>query len=437
MRTSFSTVLLLLIAIPTMAQTPDIGLSEPDVERRVDSILDHMTLEEKIGQLTLLNGAGGHVSDELRHEIAAGRVGAVLNEVDIGTVNEMQRLAIARAIAANPALLIADEPTTALDVTVQAQILQLLEDIRDETALLLITHDLGVIAGHCEHMIVLEQGRVVDAGPTTSLFAAPGHEHTRRLIEAAPRVDRGEPPAPVSSTTVLSVGNAVVDYDDQRAVNDVSFAVHAGETVAVVGESGSGKSSLVRGLLGLLPLAAGRVIYAGERLAGPVQKRAQAQRRDLQLVFQDPLSALDPQMRVRTIVEEPLVIHEAGLTAAERRARVIAVLEKVGLGEKYLRRFPHELSGGQAQRVSIARALVLGPKVLVCDEAVAALNEAIRLDPPPSAGIDQLLGPSATNLTLDFGFDGMLIAVLPPGAFFGLAGLLAARNWLNARERIE
>lgn len=289
-----------------------------------------------------------------------------------------QRVMLAAALIAEPELLIADEPTTALDVTVQAQILQLLEDIRDETALLLITHDLGIIAGHCEHMIVLEQGRVVDVGPTTSLFAAPGHEHTRRLIEAAPRVDRGEPPAPVSTSTVLSVGNAVVDYDDQRAVNDVSFAVHARETVAVVGESGSGKSSLVRGVLGLLPLAAGRVIYAGERLAGPVQMRAQAQRRDLQLIFQDPLSALDPQMRVRAIVEEPLVVHEAALTADDRRARVVAALDKVGLGEKYLRRFPHELSGGQAQRVSIARALVLGPKVLVCDEAVAALDGTVR-----------------------------------------------------------
>jgi len=289
-----------------------------------------------------------------------------------------QRAMLAAALIAEPELLIADEPTTALDVTVQAQILQLLEDIRDETALLLITHDLGIIAGHCEHMIVLEQGRVVDVGPTTSLFAAPGHEHTRRLIEAAPRVDRGEPPAPVSATTVLSVGNAVVDYDDQRAVNDVSFAVQAGETVAVVGESGSGKSSLVRGVLGLLPLAAGRVIYAGEPLAVSVRKRAQAQRRDLQLVFQDPLSALDPQMRVQSIVEEPLVVHEAGLTAADRLARVVGVLEKVGLGDKYLRRFPHELSGGQAQRVSIARALVLGPKLLVCDEAVAALDGTVR-----------------------------------------------------------
>ena len=289
-----------------------------------------------------------------------------------------QRAMLAAALIAEPELLIADEPTTALDVTVQAQILQLLEDLRDQTALLLITHDLGIIAGHCEHMMVLERGRVVDAGPTTSLFAAPGHEHTRRLIEAAPRVDRGEPPAPVSARAVLSVGNAIVDYQDQRAVNDVSFAVQAGETVAVVGESGSGKSSLVRGVLGLVPLAAGRVVYAGEALAGSVRRRAQAQRRDLQLVFQDPLSALDPQMRVQSIIEEPLVVHEAGLNTADRRARVIAVLEKVGLGKPYLRRFPHELSGGQAQRVSIARAMVLGPKVLVCDEAVAALDGTVR-----------------------------------------------------------
>ena len=332
----------------------------------------------------------------LRHGLAAGadadaRVVEMLHRVGLpdpkrqfrAYPHEMsggmrQRAMLAASLIAEPELLIADEPTTALDVTVQAQILQLLEDIRDETALLLITHDLGIIAGYCEHMIVMERGRVVDVGPTTSLFAAPGHQHTRRLIEAAPRVDRGEPPAPVSTTTVLSVGNAVVDYDDQRAVNDVSFAVQAGETVAVVGESGSGKSSLVRGVLGLLPLAAGRVIYAGESLAGAVRRRAQAQRRDLQLVFQDPLSALDPQMRVRSIVEEPLVIHEAALTAAERRARVIAALEKVGLGEKYLQRYPHELSGGQAQRVSIARALALGPKVLVCDEAVAALDGTVR-----------------------------------------------------------
>ena len=289
-----------------------------------------------------------------------------------------QRAMLAAALIAEPELLIADEPTTALDVTVQAQILELLEEIRDDTALLLITHDLGVIAGHCEHMIVLERGRVVDAGPTTSLFAAPKHEHTRRLIQSAPRVDRGAPPAAVSSSTVLSVGNAVVDYADLRAVDDVSFAVQAGETVAVVGESGSGKSSLVRGMLGLVPLAAGRVVYAGDTLAGRVWQRTLSQRRDLQLVFQDPVSALDPQMRVQAAVEEPLVVHEPGMNRAERREQIVATLEKVGLDERFLRRYPHELSGGQAQRVAIARALVLRPKVLVCDEAVAALDGTVR-----------------------------------------------------------
>ena len=289
-----------------------------------------------------------------------------------------QRVMIASALIAEPELLIADEPTTALDVTVQAQILELLEEVRDETALLLITHDLGIVAGHCEHMIVLEKGRVVDAGHTTSVFAAPRHEHTKTLLAAAPRVDRGEALPPVDTRSLLSVGNVSVDYDGLRAVSDVSFAVRTGETVAVVGESGSGKSSLVRAVLGLVPMAAGRVVYAGEALEGSVRARALAKRRDLQLVFQDPMSALDPQMRVLAIVEEPLVVHEPGSSAAERRSRVIAVLEKVGLGERFLRRYPHQLSGGQAQRVAIARALVLEPKVLVCDEAVAALDGSVR-----------------------------------------------------------
>ena len=289
-----------------------------------------------------------------------------------------QRVMIASALIAEPDLLIADEPTTALDVTVQAQILELLEELRDETALLLITHDLGVVAGHCEHTIVFEQGRLVDAGPTTSLFASPGHDHTRTLLAAAPRVDRGEAPEPVSGSTLLSVGSATVSFKDLKAVSDVSFAVRRGETVAIVGESGSGKSSLVRAMLGLVPMTAGRVVYAGEPLMGAVEDRELSKRRDLQLVFQDPASALNPQMRVQAIVEEPLLVHERRATAAERRSRVVAVLEKVGLKEKYLRRFPHELSGGQAQRVAIARALILEPKVLICDEAVAALDGSVR-----------------------------------------------------------
>ena len=294
-----------------------------------------------------------------------------------------QRVMIASALIAEPDLLVADEPTTALDVTVQAQILDLLEDLRDDTALLLITHDLGIVAGRCERLLVFEAGRLVESGPTGSVFAAPASEHTKRLLEHAPRIDSGTILPPVDGKTVLAVEGATVSYRDAShsellAVVDVNLSLRAGETLAIVGESGSGKSSLVRSLLGLIPMHAGRVVYAGQVLSGEVRARAAAQRRDLQLVFQDPVSALNPQMRVRTIVGEPLLVHASGQTAQVRLARVVAILKKVGLNESHLHRFPHQLSGGQAQRVAIARALILEPKILMCDEAVAALDGAAR-----------------------------------------------------------
>ena len=294
-----------------------------------------------------------------------------------------QRVMIAAALIAKPRLLIADEPTTALDVTVQAQILDLLEDIRDDTALLLITHDLGIVAGRCERMLVLERGRLVEEGPTTALFAAPRNAHTRALLAAAPRIDRVAVPEKRPGTTLLAVDGVSVRYGmrggrELRAVSDVSFSLSRAETLAVVGESGSGKSSLVRALLGLVPLGAGKVVYAGAPLEGPVERRAKALRRDLQLVFQDPAGALNPEMRVEAIVAEPLVVHEAAMTREERRARVSETLDSVGLGAEYLDRYPHQLSGGQAQRVAIARALILDPAVLICDEAVAALDGTAR-----------------------------------------------------------
>ena len=298
-----------------------------------------------------------------------------------------QRAMIASALIAEPDLLIADEPTTALDVTVQAQILELLASIREDTALLLITHDLGVIAGHCERMLVIEQGGLVEEGPTRQVFAAPQSRHMARLLAAAPRLDRDGVREGVVGKTVLDVQAAAVSFREHgshrrerrlRAVRDVTLQVRSGETVAIVGESGSGKSSLFRAVLGLIPLQSGLVSFLGERLPDDVRSRALTVKRELQLVFQDPVGSLNPQMIAGEIISEPLLVHAPRLDAEERRRRVLHMLEKVGLPDSFVSRFPHELSGGQAQRVAIARALIMKPSVLICDEAVAALDGAVR-----------------------------------------------------------
>jgi len=295
-----------------------------------------------------------------------------------------QRAMIASALIAEPDLLIADEPTTALDVTVQAQILELLERIRDNTALLLITHDLAIVAGHCERMLVLERGRLVEEGQTRKVFSAASAAHTRALIEAAPRFDSTSSPAPTDGEMLLDVEGASISYRERgdngelKAVQDIGLELRESETVAVVGESGSGKSTLVRAVLGLIPMRSGRVMFCGRDISGPVQARATETRRDLQLVFQNPAGSLNPQWRVEQLVAEPLTVHEPGLDGAARKERVMAMLERVSLDEDFAARFPHELSGGQAQRVAIARALIVNPKVLVCDEAVAALDGSVR-----------------------------------------------------------
>jgi peptide/nickel transport system ATP-binding protein len=295
-----------------------------------------------------------------------------------------QRVMIASALIAGPDLLIADEPTTALDVTVQAQILDLLERIREETALLLITHDLGIIAGHCERLLVIESGRLVEEGLTRKLFSEPRAPYTRKLIDAAPRLDGAVPQPTEGGEIVLEADDVSVSYEERKgqqqlhAVQDLDLQLRVGETVAVVGESGSGKSSFVRAVLGLIPMRAGRVSFCGQELAGPVKARAVELRRDLQLVFQDPAGSLNPQLRIEKVIAEPLTVHAPDLDAQARREHVAAALQRVGLDEGLLRRFPHQLSGGQAQRVAIARALIVNPKVLVCDEAVAALDGSVR-----------------------------------------------------------
>ena len=294
-----------------------------------------------------------------------------------------QRVMLAAALLGEPELLIADEPTTALDVTVQAQILDLLDSLRDEMALLLITHDLGVIAGHCERMLVLDKGRLLEAGDTLSVFRAPSEPRTRELLDASRTAGgvRAEVPEPRQS--VLEVDSLDVRYSLPRgqvlsAVRRLDLSLSTGETLAIVGESGSGKSSLARAVAGLVNPAAGTVEFRGEPLPPGTAARSLHRKRAIQLVFQDPSGSLSPSLKVRDILLEPLAVHEPGLAADVRERRVREVAADVDLDDALLDRYPHELSGGQAQRVAIARALVLKPELLICDEAVAALDGRVR-----------------------------------------------------------
>lgn len=325
-----------------------------------------------------------------------------------------QRALIALALACDPELLIADEPTTALDVTVQAQILALLRELRETTGIgiLLITHDLGVVAENCPRLLVLDRGRLVAAGATDGVFRRPAHAVTRSLLAAAPARKDAVTAPPAAGVrdeqAVLRIDDLSVSFEAGRrawrarrrlaAVRNVDLELQAGETVAIVGESGSGKTTVARAVLGLVLPDSGTLSLRGALLPAGVQARDGDQRRRVQMVFQDPSASLDPAMRVAAIIGEALAVHEPRLTQSERRARAAAVLERVGLGEELLPRYPHQLSGGQAQRVAIARALVPGPDVLVCDEAVAALDGRVR-----QGVLDLLLAEQrASNLSLLF-----------------------------------
>lgn len=301
-----------------------------------------------------------------------------------------QRVMIASALIAGPSLVIADEPTTALDTTVQAQILALLRALREETgvALLLITHDFGVIANIAQRLVVVEEGRVIEEGATGSVIAGPRSEPTARLLDAA-RSDTVITAGPESKDTVLAAAGMSVVFRERPpgriwnrqslvAVKPTDLTLARGETLAIVGESGSGKTSLVRGILGLLTPEAGTVTFLGKTLARVLSRRSRAELAGLQLVFQDPVDSLNPARRVKETVAEPLRVHLPSLTAGQRHERTMAAIANVGLDSELADRYPHELSGGQAQRVAIARALILKPRVLVCDEAVASLDGLVR-----------------------------------------------------------
>ncbi|WP_029696187.1 ABC transporter ATP-binding protein [Comamonas badia] len=310
---------------------------------------------------------------------------------------QRQRAMIAMALASRPKLLLADEPTTALDVSLRGQILDLLSDLQRQTgmAVLLITHDLLMVRRFADRVAVMEQGHLVEGGGTARIFEAPEHAYTRRLIASTPRRDVVEG-APEGGIAVRAQGLRVgypVPLPGVRgwfrkgefvAVKGADFRIPAGRTLGVVGESGSGKSTLAQALLGLLP-STGQLMVAGDQWHQPAQHNSahnQALRRRVQVVFQDPFSSLSPRLTVEEIVGEGLRVHAPELPEVERRARVLAMLADVGLAEAQfpglLARYPHEFSGGQRQRIAVARALIVEPELLVLDEPTSALDVTIQ-----------------------------------------------------------
>jgi peptide/nickel transport system ATP-binding protein len=300
-----------------------------------------------------------------------------------------QRVLIAIALACRPKLLIADEPTSALDVTVQQQILDRLDTLTRElgTAVLLVTHDLGLAAERADRVVVLAEGQVVENGATREVLTAPRHDYTRRLVAAAPSISAtvltGPDAGPEAVPPVLEVQRVTKEFRIRgrggvlRAVDDVSFEVRRGRTTAVVGESGSGKTTVARMVLGLVPVTAGTIRLDGDDIVGMRGARLRAARRAMQPVFQDPYGSLDPTFSVERLVGEPLRIFKTG-DKAGRAARVRELLDQVALPVATARRYPNELSGGQRQRVAIARALALDPALVVCDEAVSALDVLVQ-----------------------------------------------------------
>jgi microcin C transport system ATP-binding protein len=301
---------------------------------------------------------------------------------------QRQRVMIAMALANEPDLLIADEPTTALDVTIEAQILKLLRDLqaRFGMALLLITHDLGVVRKMADRVSVMSQGEIVEAGPTAEIFERPRHPYTRRLLaaEPAPRAPDGGGDAPVVMTAEgvrvwfpVKAGVLRRTVDHIKAVDGVSVTIREGRTLGVVGESGSGKTTLGLALLRLLR-SEGRIRFLGRDLERLGARALRPLRKEMQIVFQDPYGSLSPRQSVAQIVGEGLGVHHVGETLEERDALIAEALAEVGLDPEVRDRYPHELSGGQRQRVALARALVLKPRVIVLDEPTSALDRSIQ-----------------------------------------------------------
>ncbi len=303
---------------------------------------------------------------------------------------QKQRVVIAMALALNPAVILADEPTTALDVTVQAEILELLRRLRDETgtAILLITHNMGVVADLADRVAVMLNGELVETGPVREIFAAPRHQYTRTLLSAVPRVQLVDRPLPASAdaaaTPVVEAKGLVIEYPGRlgsptfRAVHEIDFAIRPGEVLGLVGESGSGKTTIGRAIAGLTPVAGGSLRVLGAEMNGVRERDFRKRRKDLGFVFQDPATSFNPLLTIAECVAEPLIVHGDARDATTARDKVDELLEAVQLPKAFGDRYPHELSGGQRQRASLARALALDPKLLIADEPTSALDVSVQ-----------------------------------------------------------
>ncbi len=349
-----------------------------------DQIIEALMLHQSVPR-ALARERAREMLDYVRIPDGARRLRQYPHELSGGM---RQRVMIAMATITGPGLIIADEPTTALDVTVQAQILEILRALKNDrnTAIAMISHDMGVIAGLADRVQVMAAGEIVESGTADEIFYAPRRDYTRTLLAALPKANDTPPPMTPVGAPLLTVEDLMVTFPIRsglfgktqrlRAVDGISFTLHQGETLGVVGESGCGKSTLARAVLKLLPKTAGRVAWLGRDLDAATRSGLRSLREEFQIVFQDPLASLDPRMPIGHSIAEPL--KALGSSRDSLRQKVRAMMARVGLDPSWINRYPHELSGGQNQRVGLARAMVVEPKMLVCDEAVSALDVTIQ-----------------------------------------------------------